>query len=49
MAGFVLMWLVIGNMAVLPFGILPVAIPLSALEVIVAAFIIFKMANPKIT
>ena len=46
-AGFVLMWLVVGNMAVLPFGILPVAIPLSAVEVIVATFIFFKLSAPK--
>lgn len=43
--GFVLMWLVTGNMNVLPFGILPFAIPLSILEVFGAAFILAKMAN----
>lgn len=48
-AGFVLMWLVIGNMAVLPVGILPIAVPLSILEVIVAAFIIFKLSDSKTT
>lgn len=31
--GFVLMWLVIGNLGVLPFGILPYAIPWSMIEV----------------
>lgn len=41
--GFVLMWLVIGNMNVLPFGILPFAIPLSLLEVYIATLIIKKM------
>lgn len=41
--GFVLMWLVIGNLGVLPFGILPYAIPLSLLESILAAFIIRKI------
>lgn len=41
--GFVFMWLVIGNMSVLPFGILPFAIPLSLLEAFLATFIIKKM------
>jgi hypothetical protein len=41
--GFVLMWLVTGNMAVLPFGILVYAIPLSIIEVAVAALIIRHM------
>ncbi len=41
--GFVLMWLVIGNMGVLPFGILPIAIPLSLLEAFIASWIIKKM------
>ncbi|HQQ94661.1 MAG TPA: hypothetical protein PLQ93_08915 [Bacteroidia bacterium] len=36
---FVLMWLVIGNLAVLPLSILPLAIPLSILEVVLAVFI----------
>ena len=40
---FVLMWLVVGNMAVLPFSILPYAVPLSLLEVFVAALILKKM------
>ena len=39
---FVLMWVVIGNMAVLPYGILPYAIPLSLLECFVAAWVIKK-------
>lgn len=43
--GFVLMWLVIGNMGVLPFGILRFAIPLSLLESFVASYIIKKMSN----
>lgn len=42
--GFVLMWLVIGNLSVLPFSILPFAIPLSFVEVAVAAWIIRKIA-----
>jgi len=37
--GFVLMWLVIGNMDVLPYGILPYAIPLSFIEVLGAVWI----------
>jgi hypothetical protein len=43
--GFVFMWLVIGNMNVLPIGILPFAIPLSILETFGAAFIITKITN----
>lgn len=43
--GFVLMWLVIGNMNVLPFAILPIAIPLSILEVTIATLIIKKLFN----
>lgn len=42
--GFVFMWLVIGNMGVLPFGILPFAIPLSLLEVFLAVLIIRKLS-----
>lgn len=41
--GFVLMWLVIGNMGVLPFRILPVAIPLSIFEVTLATLIVKKI------
>jgi hypothetical protein len=43
-AGFVLMWIVIGNMAVLPLGILPVAVPLSLLEAFLATWIIGKVS-----
>lgn len=43
-AGFVFMWLVIGNLGVLPFSILPYAIPLSIIEVLGAAWIVKKMA-----
>ena len=43
--GFAFMWLVIGNMGVLPFGILPIAIPLSFLEAFLASFIIKKLTN----
>jgi len=43
--GFVLMWLVIGNMSVLPYGILPFAIPLSLLEAFVAAWIFNRFSR----
>jgi hypothetical protein len=43
-AGFVLMWLVVGNMGVLPFAILWAAVPLSLVEVAVAAWIIRRLA-----
>ena len=43
--GFVLMWLVIGNMAVLPLGILPVAIPWSMVEAFGAVWIVKKLAR----
>jgi len=42
--GFVFMWLVVGNLGVLPFGILVYAIPLSMLEAFLAAFIFFKLS-----
>ena len=42
--GFVLMWLVVGNMGVLPFGILPFAIPLSLLEAFLASLITKKLS-----
>jgi hypothetical protein len=47
--GFILMWLVVGNMGVLPFGILPFAIPLSLLEAFLASLIIRKLAMGKDT
>ena len=40
---FVLMWVVVGNMGVLPNRVLPVAIPLSLIEVFGAAYIIEKL------
>ena len=43
--GFVLMWLVIGNMNVLPYGLLVFAIPLSFLESFIATFIIRYFQN----
>jgi Na+-transporting NADH:ubiquinone oxidoreductase subunit NqrE len=45
LGGFVLMWIVTGNMAVLPFKILYFAIPLSLLEVYVATWIIEKLKH----
>lgn len=39
-SGFVMMWLVIGNLGVLPFGILVWAIPLSMIESFGAAWIV---------
>jgi hypothetical protein len=42
--GFVMMWVVIGNLGVLPFGLLPYAIPLSLIESFVAAWIIKRFA-----
>lgn len=43
--GFVLMWVVIGNMGILPFGLLYIAIPLSLFESFIASFIIFKLSK----
>jgi hypothetical protein len=45
--GFVLMWLVTGNMMVLPFGILVFAIPLSFLETFIASWIIYRFSKTK--
>ena len=45
--GFVLMWVVVGNMGVLPFKILIYAIPLSFLEAFLATFIIKKLSHQK--
>lgn len=42
-AGFVLMWIVIGNLGVLPFGLLYFAVPLSLFETAIAAWIIQKL------
>ena len=42
--GFVLMWVVTWNLAVLPVGILIYAIPLSLLEAFVAAYLCTKIA-----
>ena len=45
LTGFVLMWIVVGNMGVLPFRILYYAFPLSILEAFLAAFIIVKLTK----
>ena len=38
------MWVVIGNLGVLPYGLLLYALPLSLLEAFLAALIIKKLA-----
>jgi hypothetical protein len=43
--GFVLMWVVIWNLNVLPSGLLLIAVPLSLLEVFVATWINIKLSN----
>lgn len=45
---FVLMWLVTGNMAVLPFEVLPMAIPWSMIESLGAVWLIQKIAPQKV-
>lgn len=45
LAGFVLMWLVVGNLGVLPFSVLPVAIPWSMVEAFGAAWIVKKLVK----
>lgn len=45
LTGFVLMWLVIGNLVVLPYRILPIAIPLSLLEAFLASYITKKISG----
>ena len=44
LVGFVLMWVVIGNLNVLPFRFLIYVIPLSLLEAFVASLIIKKLS-----
>lgn len=41
--GFALMWVVIGNLGVLPVGILPVAVPWSLVEAFGAAWIAHRL------
>ncbi|HNL37937.1 MAG: hypothetical protein U0U46_17055 [Saprospiraceae bacterium] len=45
LTGFVMMWLVIGNLNVLPWGILPLAVPLSMLEAFLASYIIHRFST----
>jgi len=45
--GFVLVEIVVGNLGVLPFGILVYAIPMSLLEVFIAAFLAKKITEVK--
>lgn len=47
LVGFVMMWVVIGNLGVLPSRILFIAVPLSLLESFGAAWIILKLASSK--
>lgn len=41
--GFLMMWLVLGNLSVLPWDILPIAFPLSLLESFVACWLIQRI------
>lgn len=43
-AGFVLMWLAIGNLNVLPLNLLYAAVPLSLLEAFIAAWIVKRLS-----
>jgi hypothetical protein len=43
LVGFVMMWVVIGNLGVLPLRLLPFAVPLSLLEAFLAALIVKKL------
>jgi hypothetical protein len=44
LSGFLIMWVVIGNLGILPFGMLWYAVPLSILEAFIASLIIKKIA-----
>ena len=41
---FVLMWVVVGNLGVLPYGFLYIAVPLSLIEAFIATWIIKKLS-----
>jgi hypothetical protein len=43
--GFVLMWVVVGNMGVLPYKVLYFAIPLSLFEAFLASVIVHKLGK----
>ena len=45
--GFLMMWLVLGNLNVLPINILIYAVPLSIIEVIIAVYIISYFSKIK--
>lgn len=45
--GFLLMWVVVGNMGVLPLALLYIAVPLSLLEAFLATLIISKLSANK--
>jgi hypothetical protein len=45
-AGYVLMWITMWNLAVLPMRILPVAVPFSFVEALGAAFLCRILARP---
>jgi len=42
-AGFLMMWVVIGNLGVLPYGMLFIAVPLSLLEALIASLVIIRI------
>jgi hypothetical protein len=46
-SGFVLMWVVLGNLGVLPNGLLVIAVPLSLVEAFLASFITIKISPPE--
>jgi hypothetical protein len=48
LVGFVLMWVVLGNLGVLPYGLLVYAVPLSILEAGIASLIIKYFQNKNI-
>ncbi len=45
--GFVLMWVVVGNLGVLPFKVLYIAVPWSLIEVFGAVFIVDRSMGEK--
>jgi hypothetical protein len=45
LVGFVLIWVVIGNLGMLPGGLLYIAVPLSLIEAFLAALIIVKLQS----
>lgn len=45
---FIMMWVVIANLGVFPYGLLWYAVPLSLLEAYVAGLIIFRFQEPSI-